>query len=114
VVRLKRRKNGWGRGLQGSATREAQWRIGLWTMGQGIDARPHRTPLDNQSTSRVDGRAKWQAAAGSLAPWRTRQNTDWGRDHRPDHRPPVGAARHLSGLSCCLYRQTEAAAFAPM
>ena len=66
------------------------------------------------STSRVDGRAKWQAAAGSLAPWRTRQNAGWGRDHRPDHRSPVGAARHLSGLSCCLYRQTEAAAFAPM
>jgi len=48
---------------------------------------PCRTPLDNRSTLREDGRAKRRAAAGSPAPWCTCQKADMqcnrGRDRRP-------------------------------
>jgi len=45
-------------------------------------------PLDNRSTSRIDWRAKQQAAAGSLAPWHTCRNTGWDCD---------GGTRSLTG-----------------
>jgi len=109
----------------GGATGEAQWRIGTRTTGRKIAPPPRRTPLDNQSTSRADGSAKWQAVAWCLEPWCTHRNAGWERDRacsrRPDslweiHRPTIGLSgtigRHLSDLSCFLQRQTEAATFA--
>ena len=93
--------------------------------GREIAPPPRRTPLDNQSTSRADGSAKWQAVAWCLEPWCTHRNAGWERDRacsrRPDslweiHRPTIGLSgtigRHLSDLSCFLQRQTEAATFA--
>jgi len=64
------------------------------TTGRGITASPppRRTPLDNRSTSRGDGRVKRRAVAGSPAPWRTCQKADVQRDGR-DRRPNAGYGR---------------------
>ena len=89
----KRHKTAGGGSYKGSATGEAQWLIGPHTMGWGITVPllppPCQTPLDNQSTSREDGRVKRRAAARSLAPWRTCHNADMERDGdgRRDRQP---------------------------
>jgi len=80
---------------RGSVIREAQWSIGPRSMGRGIHhCLPlRRTPLDNRLTSQIDGHAKWQAAAGSLAPWCARRNTGWERNAGCDCRPAPGYGR---------------------
>jgi len=45
VVRPKHRKTAGGGGYKGSATGEAQWPIGLWTMGRGIASCARQMPL---------------------------------------------------------------------
>ena len=58
-------QNGRGRGLQGERDREAQWSIGPRTTSRGIAVCPRRTPLDNRSTTWVDGSVKQRAAAST-------------------------------------------------
>ena len=117
-------RNGWGRGLHGSTTGEAQWPIGLWTAGREspypvgcrwtIGRRRGRMGMQNggqQPGLRHRG-ARVEMWAG---------NATEGHDRRPAPgygrpQPHVGhgqmISRHLSGLSCSLERQTEVAAFA--
>ena len=75
VARLKRRKTAGGGGYRGSATGEAQWPIGPWTMGPHVGR-----PWTIGQRRRWDGHAKWWSAAGSPALWRTCRNTGWEGD----------------------------------
>jgi len=81
-------QNGRGR-VRGSATGEGQWPSAPGRIkGRVITARPRRTPQDNRSTSRADGRVKRHAAARSPAPWCTCQNV--GQEHDVGTRLPTG------------------------
>ena len=92
---------------RGSVIREAQWSIGPRSMGRGIHhCLPlHRTPLDNRLMSQTDGHAKWQAVAGSPAPWCARRNTGWERNAGCDCRP-APRVRETTGLPSHVARQS--------
>ena len=72
-------QNGRGR-VRGSATGKVQRPSAPRRRVVESPPPPRRTPLDNRSTSRGDGRVKRRAVAGSPAPWRTCQKADVQRD----------------------------------
>ena len=60
------------------------------TMGRGIAARPHWTPLDNQSTSREDGQVSWPGFRCHGACVETQAGNMMGGDEIADQTPGTG------------------------